>query len=221
MRLDESLANKNQRGSLFVISAPSGAGKTSLVKALLELTPGIRVSVSYTTRPIRPGEQDGINYNFIDREAFLEKVQAGGFLEYAEVFGNFYGTSQQWVEEQLTTGEDILLEIDWQGAQQIRHLMPSAVSIFILPPSREVLIQRLHHRGQDSEEIISRRTAEAINEMTHFSESDYLIINDDFQQALQELRAIVLAERVKQGRQAAVHEQLISELLSTHPSHTE
>lgn len=206
--------NKPHKGSLFVVSAPSGAGKTSLLKALVESVPGIRVSVSYTTRPIRPGEIDGVNYHFTTRKDFLEQVERGDFLEHAEVFGNLYGTSQRWVEEQLELGGDIILEIDWQGAQQVRRLMPAAVSVFILPPSREVLIKRLRGRGQDSEEIIALRTAEAITEMTHYAESDYLVINDQFEQALADLKAIVHSQRLRQLRQDALHQALINSLLS-------
>ena len=213
MSLSERL-NKSCKGNLFVISAPSGAGKTSLVKALVETFPGIRVSVSHTTRQIRPGETDGVNYHFVTRETFVEMAQRGEFLEHAEVFGNLYGTSQRWVEEQLEKGGDIILEIDWQGAQQIRRLMPSAVTIFILPPSRAVLIERLRNRGQDSEDIITRRTAAAISEMTHYAESDYLLINDQFQQALADLAAIVHSQRLRQGRQDVLHQALISSLLS-------
>jgi len=213
MSLSERL-NKPHKGSLFVISAPSGAGKTSLVKALVETLSGVRVSISYTTRPIRPGEVDGINYHFVSREVFVDMIERGDFLEHAEVFGNLYGTSQSWVEGQLEQGGDIILEIDWQGAQQVRRLMPASVGVFILPPSREILIQRLRNRGQDSEEIIVRRTAEAISEMAHYAESDYLIINDQFQQALMDLQAIVLSQRLRQDRQDVLHQSLIRSLLS-------
>jgi len=213
MSLTEHL-NKSHKGNLFVISAPSGAGKTSLVKALVDSLSGIRVSISHTTRPMRPGEVNGVNYHFVTRENFIEQVERSEFLEHAEVFGNLYGTSQRWVEDQLAQGGDIILEIDWQGAQQIRRLMPSVISIFILPPSREILIQRLRNRGQDSEDIIARRTAEAIHEMTHYSESDYLIVNDQFQQALTELQAIVHSQRLRQLRQATLHQPLINSLLS-------
>lgn len=202
------------RGTLFIISAPSGAGKTSLVKALLESTPDIKVSVSYTTRAMRPGETDGINYHFVTREDFIKRMEQGDFLESAEVFGNYYGTSQRWVEEQLASGRDIILEIDWQGAQQVRKLMPAAVSIFILPPSRKTLLERLHTRGQDDEAIIAKRYAEAVNEMSHYAESDYLIINDDFGKALQDLKCIINSQRLRQLRQDQVHQKLITELLS-------
>lgn len=212
MNLNQS--SSQCQGNLFVVSAPSGAGKTSLVKALVESLPGIRVSVSYTTRPPRPGEQEGVNYHFVSPETFAGMIQRGDFLEHAEVFGNFYGTSQRWVEEQLQHGTDIILEIDWQGAQQVRRLIPSAVSVFILPPSREILIQRLRHRGQDSEAVIARRTAAAIEEMTHYSESDYLVINDDFQQALADMQAVVRSHRLRQPRQDVRHQTLITSLLS-------
>jgi len=201
-------------GTLFIISAPSGAGKTSLVKALLDSTPEIKVSVSYTTRAMRPGEVNGVNYHFVTRDAFIERMEQGDFLESAEVFGNFYGTSQDWVKKQLASGGDIILEIDWQGAQQVRKLMPAAVSIFILPPSRKTLLERLRGRGQDNEEVIAKRYAEAVNEMSHYAESDYLVINDDFQKALQDLKAIVHSQRLRQDRQDQVHQKLITELLS-------
>jgi len=201
-------------GTLFIISAPSGAGKTSLVKALLESTPDIKVSVSYTTRAMRPGEVNGVNYHFVTREAFIERMEQGDFLESAEVFGNYYGTSQDWVKKQLATGGDIILEIDWQGAQQVRKLMPAAVSIFILPPSRKTLLERLRGRGQDNEEVIAKRYAEAVNEMSHYSESDFIVINDDFQKALQDLKAIIQSQHLRQIRQDQVHQKLITELLS-------
>ena len=197
-------------GTLFIISAPSGAGKTSLVKALLDSTPDIKVSVSYTTRAMRPGEVNGVNYHFVTRDAFIERMEQGDFLESAEVFGNFYGTSQDWVKKQLASGGDIILEIDWQGAQQVRKLMPAAVSIFILPPSRKTLLERLRGRGQDNEEVIAKRYAEAVNEMSHYAESDYLVINDDFQKALQDLKAIVHSQRLRQDRQDQVHQKLIT-----------
>ncbi|MFZ5724262.1 MAG: guanylate kinase [Pseudomonadota bacterium] len=189
-------------GSLFIISAPSGAGKTSLVKALVGSTDGIGVSVSHTTRAQRPGETDGVNYHFVDRARFLELAGRGDFLEHAEVFGNLYGTSKVWVGESLAAGRDVILEIDWQGAQQIRRLMPDAVGIFILPPSRQVLRERLAGRGTDSAEVIERRLAEADGDMSHFSEFDHVIVNDVFEQALTELRAVVLARRTRVDRLA-------------------
>lgn len=203
-----------QPGTLFIVSAPSGAGKTSLVNALIQSSRGIKVSISYTTRPIRPGEIDGINYHFVSREAFDQRLQQGDFLESAEVFGNFYGTSQAWVQEQLASGVDIILEIDWQGAQQVRRLLPAAVSIFILPPSRSTLLERLQGRKQDDEAIIAKRYAEAVSEMSHYAESDYLVINDDFQKALDDLKAIVRSQSLRQTRQQQVHQNLINDLLS-------
>jgi len=202
------------KGSLYVISAPSGAGKTSLVEALVDGLPQLRVSVSYTTRARRTGETDGVNYHFIARETFLDKIAHGDFLEYAEVFGNLYGTSQSWVEQQLQSGDDIILEIDWQGAQQIRQLVSGVITIFILPPDREILMQRLRNRGQDSEDIIARRMAEAVSEMRHYAESDYLVVNDSFEHALDDLKAIVRTTRLRLPLQSARHEQLIQKLLS-------
>jgi guanylate kinase len=207
-------STQSHTGTLFIVSAPSGAGKTSLVNALIADCKDIKVSVSYTTRPIRPGEINGVNYHFITRDAFVERTQKGDFMESAEVFGNFYGTSQAWVKQELTSGFDIILEIDWQGAQQVRKLMPAAVSIFILPPSRKTLLERLRGRGQDDETIIAKRYAEAVNEMSHYSESDYLVINDTFEDALADLKAIVCSQRLRQLRQDRVHQQLIGELLA-------
>src|SRR5687767_11669880 len=167
-------------GLLFTVSAPSGAGKTSLVKALVQRNPSVRISISHTTRAKRPGEVDAQDYFFVSKGEFMKRVSAGGFLEHAEVFGNYYGTSQQAVDELLKQGYDVILEIDWQGAAQVRRLRPEVVSIFILPPSRAVLEQRLRGRGQDSEAVITQRLAAARGEISHYAESDYLIINDDF-----------------------------------------
>lgn len=201
-------------GTLFIVSAPSGAGKTSLVKALRSEISGISLSVSHTTRSMRPGEQDGVDYHFVAPGNFEELIAAGDFLEYAEVFGNFYGTSRSAVEAQLQQGEDVLLEIDWQGARQIREQMPENQSIFILPPSREALQQRLEARGQDSDEVISKRMLAARAEMVHFNEYDYLVVNDDFDVALSELRSIVLANRARTVRQAERYASQIAELLA-------
>ncbi len=200
-------------GTLYIVSAPSGAGKTSLVKALLDAQPQVRVSVSHTTRAIRPGEVDGVNYHFVTREAFLERLERNEFLEHAEVFGNLYGTSQRWLEQTLEEGYDLILEIDWQGAQQVRRLMPQAKSIFILPPSQEALRQRLTHRGQDSEEVINTRMREAVSEMTHYVEYDYLVINDDFTHALADLQAIFHANQLLQPAQQQRFEGLLEQLL--------
>ena len=201
-------------GTLYIVSAPSGAGKTSLVKALLDAQPQVRVSVSHTTRSIRPGEVDGVNYHFVSREEFLERLERNEFLEHAEVFGNLYGTSQRWLEQTLEEGYDLILEIDWQGAQQVRRLMPQAKSIFILPPTQEALRQRLTNRGQDSDEVIDGRMREAVSEMTHYVEYDYLIINDDFSHALGDLQAIFRANRLLQATQQQRFAGLLEQLLA-------
>ncbi len=201
------------QGTLYIISAPSGAGKTSLVKALLEQDAKVRVSVSHTTRAPRDGEVDGVAYNFVSLAEFDQVIDAGQFLEYAEVFTNKYGTSKLWVEEQLAAGIDVILEIDWQGAQQVREKMPNALSIFILPPSRAELERRLTGRGTDSAEIIAGRMAQAESEMSHFGEFDYLVINDQFDDALNQLQAIFTANRLKMGVQTAVQKSLLEDLL--------
>lgn len=201
-------------GTLYIVSAPSGAGKTSLVKALIDAQPQVRVSVSHTTRAMRPGEVDGVNYHFVSREDFLERLERDEFLEHAEVFGNLYGTSQRWLEQTLAEGYDLILEIDWQGAQQVRRLMSQAKSIFILPPTQEALRQRLNNRGQDSDEIIERRMREAVSEMSHYVEYDYLVINDDFAHALIDLQAIFRANQLRQPAQQQRHAHLLSDLLA-------
>lgn len=187
------------KGKLYIIAAPSGAGKTSLVKAMVQSTPHVRVSVSHTTREMRPGEQDGVNYHFTSVESFKEMLGAGVFLEHAEVFGNYYGTSETWVREQLDKGEDVILEIDWQGARQVCKLMPEAVTIFILPPSLEALRERLTGRGTDADEIIERRMSLAVTEMSHYDEFDYLVINDEFDLALRDLQTIIRSRRLSMG----------------------
>jgi guanylate kinase len=201
------------QGTLFIVSAPSGAGKTSLVKALREDCPGLAVSVSHTTRAQRPGEQHGRDYFFVDREAFGRMVENGEFLEHARVFDNQYGTARSTVEAALARSEDVILEIDWQGARQIREVMPACRSIFVLPPSRAALEERLSARGQDDPATIARRMADAISEMSHYAEYDYLVINDDFQTALGELRAIIAASRLHTSRQSARQQRLIDGLL--------
>ena len=201
-------------GTLYIVSAPSGAGKTSLVKALLDAQPHVRVSVSHTTRPMRPGEVDGVNYHFVSRKEFVERMERGEFLEHAEVFGNLYGTSQRWLEQTLNEGYDLILEIDWQGAQQVHRLMPQAKSIFILPPTQEALRQRLTNRGQDSDEVIEKRMREAVSEMTHYVEYDYLVINDDFAHALIDLQAIFRANQLLQASQQQRFRSLLDELLA-------
>ena len=199
-------------GTLYIVSAPSGAGKTSLVKALVDTQPQARVSVSHTTRAMRPGEVDGVNYHFVSREDFLARLERNEFLEHAEVFGNLYGTSQRWLEDTLAEGFDLILEIDWQGAQQVRRLMPQAKSIFILPPTQEALRQRLNNRGQDSDEIIDKRMREAVSEMSHYVEYDYLVINDDFAHALIDLQSIFRANQLIQKTQQQRHARLLGEL---------
>ncbi len=201
-------------GTLYIVSAPSGAGKTSLVKALVDAQPQVRVSVSHTTRPMRPGEVDGVNYHFVSREDFLARLERNEFLEHAEVFGNLYGTSQRWLEDTLAEGFDLILEIDWQGAQQVRRLMPQAKSIFILPPTQEALRQRLNNRGQDSDEVIDKRMREAVSEMSHYVEYDYLVINDDFAHALIDLQSIFRANQLIQKTQQQRHARLLGELLA-------
>jgi guanylate kinase len=201
-------------GTLYVFSAPSGAGKTTLVKALLEQTIDIGVSVSHTTRAPRDGEVDGKDYNFVSQDTFKGLIDQSAFLEHAQVFDNFYGTSQIWVEQELEAGRDVILEIDWQGAQQIRQQMPHMVSVFILPPSREELLKRLTGRGTDSQEIIDRRMQDAVSEMSHYGEFNYLIINDNFDTALQELRSIVIARRQRTAAQSQKQQSLLENLLN-------
>lgn len=202
------------QGTLYTLSAPSGAGKTSLVSALLERDPGIRVSVSHTTRPMRKGEEDGVNYHFVDQQQFQQILGESGFLEHAQVFDNWYGTSQQWVEQTLDSGIDVILEIDWQGAQQVRRLIANTVAIFILPPSRHTLEHRLTGRGQDDDTVIAARMAQAQSEMSHYAEADYLVINDDFDIALADLAAVFRGHRLRLDFQGAQHRVLITDLLS-------
>jgi guanylate kinase len=201
-------------GTLYTVSAPSGAGKTSLVNALIQQCQGLRVSVSHATRPMRPGEQDGVNYHFVDEQHFLDMLGREEFLEHARVFGNLYGTSQVWVEQQLEAGIDVILEIDWQGALQVKRLLPETRAIFIMPPSRDTLEQRLNARGQDERAIIEARMAEAVEEMSHYTDGDYLVINDDFDQALRELQAIVTSQRLRTPRQQLVLRDILSDLLN-------
>ncbi|SPJ32365.1 guanylate kinase [Kushneria phyllosphaerae] len=202
------------QGTLYIVSAPSGAGKTSLVRELIAATDHIGVSVSHTTRQKRAGETDGINYHFVDEPAFEAMIQRNEFFEHAWVFDRHYGTSRLEVEKRLSHGEDVILEIDWQGARQVRAQMPQAVSIFILPPSREALRERLSNRGQDDAATIDRRMRDAVSEMSHFDEYDYLIINDDFATAVDELKGLISAERLRMARVQAVNQELIGALLS-------
>ena len=204
----------HSQGTLYTISAPSGAGKTSLVAELLKRTPRLGVSVSHTTRPMRPGEVNGVNYHFVSHAEFEKMLESSAFLEHAQVFDNFYGTSQQWVESQLAVGEDVILEIDWQGAQQVRRLMPDTVAIFIMPPSKEALNERLTGRGQDDSAVIQRRMDAAVAEMSHYVESDFVVINDDFNTALADLEAIVRSHRLSLANQQLRHQALLSALLS-------
>ena len=199
-------------GNLFIVAAASGTGKTSLVKSLLAADRHIRLSISYTTRKPRPGEVDGVDYYFVDEAQFISMLEAGEFLECAEVHGARYGTSQTRVENCLCAGEDLILEIDWQGAAQVRKLIPNVISIFILPPSMDALERRLRNRAQDTEEVIARRLRAARDEMSHVAEFDYVIINDDFQMALEDLRAITRAQRLKCEIQLAQHQALLSTL---------
>ena len=203
---------KSATARMFIVSAPSGAGKTSLVKRLVSELDDITVSISHTTRAMRPGESEGRDYCFVGREKFEELIGNDRFLEYAEVFGNYYGTSMEVVEQSLNQGQDVILEIDWQGAAQVRQKLADVVSIFILPPSRATLIERLRGRGQDSDDVITSRTAEAVAEMQQYHRADYLIINDDFEQALSELKSVIMAHRVTKSRQALRHAGLITGL---------
>ena len=204
----------SNRGTLYTVSAPSGAGKTSLVAALVKSNPEVCVSISHTTRPMRPGEKDGVNYHFVDHATFENMLEKGAFLEHARVFKNLYGTSQQWVVETLQQGMDVILEIDWQGAEQVRRLMPDTISLFILPPSLASLRQRLTGRGQDDSSVIEARMNEAISEISHYVEADYLIINDDFTTALAQFQALITSQHLSLPRQAEKHATLLRELLA-------
>jgi guanylate kinase len=199
-------------GNLFIVSAPSGAGKTSLVTALLNINPQIDLSVSYTTREPRAGEIDGKDYHFVGRATFLAMAARGEFLESAEVYGNLYGTSQTWINTENAKGRDVLLEIDWQGAEQVRRLFPEAISIFILPPSLEALAQRLTSRGKDKTAVIAKRMAAVREDVAHIAEFDYVIINDNLNEALRELNAVVLASKLHCAKQLARHQTLINQL---------
>ena len=201
-------------GSLYIVAAPSGAGKSTLVNALLKREAGIRLSVSYTSRDPRPGEKDGVHYHFVSSETFMAMVAAGDFFEYAIVHGDLKGTARSAVEQQLEQGQDVLLEIDYQGARLVRHLMPDAISIFILPPSREELERRLRSRAQDSEEVIQRRLNGSRGEISHAHEFDYILVNENFDSALDDLTTIVQAARLRQRVQLPRLKSLIDGLLS-------
>ena len=198
------------KGNVFIVCAPSGAGKTSLVAELLRRDPSARLSVSHTTRAPRPGEEDGRDYHYVSRTAFEAMIGRGEFLECAEVHGNLYGTSQAWIDEQLARDVDIVLEIDWQGAQQVRRLIPDAIGIFILPPSPDTLRRRLVDRGQDSGTVIERRLQAARGEISHLAEFDYVMINNDFDDAVEDLVSIVRATRLRTASQIARHSDLIN-----------
>ncbi|MGL4996366.1 MAG: guanylate kinase [Deefgea sp.] len=200
------------KGNLFVVTAPSGAGKTTLVAALLAADSQVQLSISFTTRPPRAGEVDGKDYHFVDRAEFERMIAAGELLEFAEVYGNYYGTSQVWINQVMENGRDILLEIDWQGAQQVRRIFPSAIGIFILPPCIDTLENRLRGRGKDSEEVIARRMAVAKEEVNHVDEFDFVIVNEHIDDAVRDIVAVVRAQRLTLPRQSIRHTALISSL---------
>ena len=205
----------NSSGALYILSAPSGAGKTTLVKALLAQDTNVCVSVSHTTRKPRSGEVDGVDYNFVSQQEFGQLVEANQMLEYATVFEHSYGTSKQWVETSLASGKDVILEIDWQGRDQVLAIFKEAIAVTILPPSQTALQNRLQSRGTDADEVIARRMAEAHSEISHYEGSHFLVINDNFDEALADLQCIFSARRLKTAQQSAKHYQLLSELLST------
>ncbi|MCL2309638.1 MAG: guanylate kinase [Proteobacteria bacterium] len=212
---ETTLSTSIATGCLFVLAAPSGTGKTSLVNALLDREPGIRLSVSYTTRPLRPGEQDGVHYHFIDDARFQALRQAGEFLEDAQVYGHWYATSATWLKKQIDAGQDILLEIDWQGAAQVRSFFPDSVQIFVLPPSLATLRERLEKRGQDTPEVITHRLISVQEELRHYVDFDYVIINQTFGNAVDDLAAIVRAARLRAPRQRWRQARLLRELMTT------
>lgn len=203
----------SERGTLFVVAAPSGAGKSSLVNAVLAREPNIALSISFTSRAPRPGERHAHHYHFVDKAEFERMIERGDFFEYALVHGDYKGTAKQSVEPQLAAGKDVLLEIDWQGAQQVREKMPDCLSVFILPPSKDVLETRMRNRGQDSEAVIAQRFAAAREEMSHAHEFDYLVINEHFDTAANEMRSIFIAHRLRREAQMRRHKSLIDQLL--------
>lgn len=202
-------------GNLYTIAAPSGTGKTTLVKELISSLSNITVSISHTTRPKRPAEQHGVNYYFIDEKEFRQMISHGDFLEHATVFNNLYGTSKRWVEETLAKGQDVVLEIDWQGSQQIKKLFPHSIGIFILPPCLDTLSQRLTTRNQDNSDIIQQRLADAREAVSHVFDFDYIVLNDDFDAAVEDLKTIVKANRLSKTRQTAKHAKRIQALIET------
>ncbi|MEI8667888.1 MULTISPECIES: guanylate kinase [unclassified Pseudoalteromonas] len=201
------------RGNLFILSAPSGAGKSSLINALLKKHTDMKVSVSHTTRSPRPGEENGVHYHFVSTDEFKALIEKNDFFEWAQVFDNYYGTSKQAIESQLDAGIDVFLDIDWQGAQQVRKIMPSVQTIFILPPSKKELEQRLNNRGQDSADVIAGRMAQAQSETSHYNEYDFVIVNDDFESALADIEMIVMAQRLTLKAQEDRHQVLLNSLL--------
>ncbi|MBM7071896.1 guanylate kinase [Shewanella sp. 202IG2-18] len=203
------------QGTLYIISAPSGAGKSSLISALLKDQPSdMQLSVSHTTRAPRPGETNGKHYHFVSQDEFKGLIEQDNFVEWAEVFGNFYGTSKVVIEETLAQGIDVFLDIDWQGAQQVKNLMPQAVGVFILPPSKTELERRLNGRGQDNKEVIAGRMAQAVSEMSHYNEYEYIIVNDNFATALGDLTAIIRSQRLTQTSQTHTHNDMLKSLLA-------
>ncbi|NKF52179.1 guanylate kinase [Shewanella sp. WXL01] len=205
----------NTRGNLFIVSAPSGAGKSSLISALLKDKPADKqVSVSHTTRQPRPGEENGVHYHFVSVDEFKALIADNAFFEWAEVFGNYYGTSRQVIEQTLAQGIDVFLDIDWQGGEQVKKLMPEAVGIFILPPSKVELERRLTGRGQDSQEVIDKRMAQAVSEMSHYKQYDFVIVNDDFDTALQQFETIIASQRLTCASQSYTHNDMIVDLLA-------
>jgi guanylate kinase len=206
------------RGTLFIVAAPSGAGKSSIVNAVLARDPNIALSISFTSRPPRPGERHAEHYHFVTAEGFQSMVAAGDFFEHALVHGDWKGTARQSVEPQLNAGRDVLLEIDWQGARQVRAKVPDAISVFILPPSRAALEERMRKRGQDTEAVMQQRLHAARDEMSHYGEFDYLVVNEDFEAAVAEMCAIFTASRLRRDPQVARHSRLITALLADEPS---
>jgi guanylate kinase len=208
-----TMTNVTTTGTLYIVSAPSGAGKTSLLKELLAIDDRLEISISHTTRKMREGENKGVDYHFVDQVFFKHMVANNEFVEHAHVFGHSYGTSAAHIQEDLDKGIDVILEIDWQGAEQVKLKFPNCTSIFILPPSKDELYQRLTHRGQDSEEIITGRMEQAVNEMIHYHQYDYIIVNDDFSMALNELKSIVQSKRLEKDKQVINLEKLIHNLV--------
>ncbi|MCK7594487.1 guanylate kinase [Pseudomarimonas salicorniae] len=202
------------RGNLFIVAAPSGAGKSSLVNAVLEIEPTISLSISFTSRGARPGERHAQHYHFVSKDEFETMIAAGEFFEHAVVHGDYKGTARQSVEPQLAAGRDVLLEIDWQGARQVRAKIPEAITVFILPPSRAALDERMRKRGQDSEAVIQQRLAAAREEMSHLHDFDYVIVNEDFDAAVQEMRSIFIASRLRRAQQLERHAALVQGLLA-------